>query len=229
MRSLTVLVFSGVFAGLAASAAAEQAEDIVYRPYFGGAYEQGWLTFKTNNRYGKTLTGYAPFAGVTMGKYFAFEMAWRMAYGAGGSDAPVSSTVVTDKATVRTDSVTSYHSSSSGIGLDLMVRYPLGNTGLAPFVFTGVSIDKLKENGMTVATVTSRPLGMTDASKDTVDSQTTYKSIVGKSEISPELGFGLAYSYGGAEVRVSGRIQNLNMGNSGKYMATMSAGLLLKI
>jgi hypothetical protein len=229
MRRATILLSLLSFACFAASAAAQQTDEVSFRPYFGAAYEQGWLSFKSDNHYGKQITGFAPIVGVTMGKNFAFEMSWRMAYGDGGSDDPVTLDTTTDKAALHTVSQTFYHSSASGIGMDLLIRLPLGHTGLTPFVLTGVSIGKIKEVALTDTTVTSHPLGAADTKNDTVTQTTTYEVISGKSEISPEIGLGLAYIYGGAEVRVLGRLQNLNMGNRGQYMTTLSAGLLMHL
>lgn len=229
MRRATVWQSLLSVACLAASAAAQQADEVRFRPYFGAAYEQGWLTFKNDNHYGKQIMGFAPIAGVTMGKNFAFEMSWRMAYGDGGSDDPVTSNSTTAKATLRTVSQTYYHSSASGFGMDLLVRLPLGRTGVVPFVLTGVSIGKIKEVALTDKTVTTHPLGAADNKNDTITQTTSYDVISGKSEISPEIGLGLAYVYGGAELRVLGRLQNLNMGNRGQYMTTLSAGLLMHL
>lgn len=214
---------------LAAMTVGAWADDDAFHPYFGAGYERGMLAFKTSNLYGKTLNGYSPFGGVTFGRYFAFEMSVRMGYGTGGST-PASTSVETTKTdTVTTVSTTDYHSSALGIGTDLYVRLPLGHTGLVPFVFTGLSVAKVKEMTQTDSTITARKIGATDPTKDIVTHATDFATLAGRSEVSPEVGLGLAYYYGGAELRVSGRVQNLNMDNSGKYLLTLNAGLLLRV
>jgi hypothetical protein len=229
MDCFKTLIWASVFAGLATAAAAEQADEIVYRPYFGAVYEQGWLTFKTSNPYGKQLSGFAPLAGVSIGQNFALELSWRMAYGTGATQQNSPTDTTTNQVTIHTTSATTYHSSSSAIGMDFYVRYPLGHTGLTPFLFTGISIDKPKVMAETVETTVSHPIGAADASKDVSDTQKSTVAVQGKEEISPELGLGLAYGYGSAEIRVAGRVQNLNMGNSGQYMTTLSGGLVLHL
>jgi hypothetical protein len=231
MRRIGLPVAMCVFTAMAVGAWAQSdsEKDTVYRPYFGGTYERGWLEFKSSNDYGTKLAGYAPVVGVTIGNYFAFEMSWRMGYGTGGTVNGTQPDVLTDTSKISTSTVTSYHSSSSAFAFDLLIKYPLGSTGLAPFFLTGVSIDKLKEATFTDSTITTHLLSAADTTSDTVTTATEYTVLHGKTEVSPEIGLGLSYSYGGAEVRVLGRIQNLNMGNTGKYFLTLSGGLILKV
>jgi hypothetical protein len=231
MRFAGLPVAACVFAAMAAGASADSDADkgIEFRPYFGAAYERGWLEFKSTTLYGKEVTGYAPIIGVTMGKYFALEGSVRRAYGDGETVNATLPDVLTDTTKISTKTVTAYHTSSSAFAFDLLVRYPLGNTGLAPFFLTGISIDKLKEVTKTDSTVTSHLRSATDTSKDVITTATEYAVLQGKTEVSPEIGFGLSYSYGGAELRVLGRLQNLNMGNTGKYFLTASAGLVMKL
>jgi hypothetical protein len=218
------LVATGVLAAMTVGARAE--DENTFHPYFGAAYEHGMLAFKDSNLFGKNLTGYSPFAGITLSRYFAFEMALRMGYGTGGSVASDPTTTTTSTKTIVTDTLTTYHSSSVGVGLDFYVNLPLGKTGLVPFVFTGLAIDTLKEVTQADTTIKTTTIGETATTTDTTSMFTVLHS---RSEASPELGAGFAYYYGGAALRVSGRVRNLNMSNSGKYVVTLSAGLLLRV
>ncbi len=234
MPRASLLIATSLLAAVIASEAALAEGGLEFRPYFGAAYERGWMKFKDTSPqdttlYGDKLAGYAPFVGVTMGKNFAFELSLRAAYGTGGSVTGTPITTTTTAAGVTTTVVskltTTDHSSSLGVGLDFLVRYPLGKTGFEPFLLAGLSIANQKEISQTDSAIVTT-VGTT-APKNTND--TSYTVLIRKKEASPEFGIGLAYSYSGAELRVLGRIQNLNMDNNGQYVLTLSAGLLRKV
>lgn len=200
---------------------------IDYSPYFGAAYEYGMLHFKGSSPYADTVMGYSPFVGVTAGKYFALEFSWRAAYGSVGGADKGSSSTTTSSAKIDTSYTTKYNSSMVGPALDLLVRLPLSDTGITPFMLTGITFGKTKAILQKNITTVTTPLSASPTTESTTENTTEYTSLVSHREISPEIGFGLSYTYSSAEVRVLGRVQNLNMNNTGEYAMTVSAGLVL--
>ncbi len=182
----------------AVPAIADEEAKLSLSPYFGASYDLTSLTFKQGySAYADSLSGVTPYIGVNLGRYFALELSVGVATG----ERAASDTL-------------SYHSSMRGESLKLMVHYPLGSTGIAPYIFTGFSAMKMKETTFTTSTdaTTNKPT-------------TVVTSLVGKAEIAPLLGGGLSYTYSGIEIRAGVSVQTLNWSNSGQYALTYGGGL----
>jgi hypothetical protein len=198
MKSTVLVACAAIALSAAVPAFADDEAKLSLSPYFGANYDLTSLHFKNGySSYADSISGASPFVGVNLGRYFALELSVGVATG----ERAVSDTL-------------SYHSSMRGEAIKLMVHYPLGSTGFAPYLFTGLSVMKMKESSFS-----------TSIDPKTQKPVTTYSSLSGKSEADPIFGGGISYVYSGLEIRAGASVQTINWSNSGQYAVTFGGGL----